>query len=430
MPGPDAAPAARRGAERGGALRAHCIAPGQNRCRRGTGPERDRLLLIAPLRLCQTVPSGAACGTGHARGRDRGREDGDGMAGRPDRPQGWRLTWSRFGWAAVASLALHAAAGAGIALGLAWRAAPPAALPDAAVSLVWQDAQEASQPVPASPTLLPAPPAPAEPAPLAPQPAEGLEPEDALATIADAMMPPPPLSSAPLALAPLASPPMPSPPMPSPPMPSPPMPSPGLVPPAAPPPAEAPSQIAALPIPLLPAPPPMAAEAGPETEEMLPLPPPEPPAAPQRSPAARGTEPHRSEPHRSEPRLAEPRPTEARPPRQPQPAALATPAPAAPTSPAAIPVLTGAPRFRRPPAPPRYPEQARDAGIEGTALLRLRVAADGTTRDIRLLRSTGNRELDAAAEAAARRWEIAPALENGRPIEAWVDIPVRFRIDD
>ena len=425
MPGPDAAPAARRGAERGGALWAHCIAPGQNRCRRGTGPERDRLLPIAPLRLCQTFPSGAACGTGYARSQDRGREDGDGMAGRPDRPQGWRLTWSRFGWAAVASLALHAAAGAGIALGLAWRAAPPAALPEAAVSLVWQDAPEASQPAPASPTLLPASPAPAEPTPLAPQPAEGLEPEDALATMADAMMPPPPLSLGPLSSASPASASLASAPMPSP----------SLVPPAESPPAEAPSQVAALPIPPLPAPPPMAAEAGPETEEMLPLPPPEPPAAPQRSPPARSTEPHRSEPHRSEPhrsepRPAEPRPTEARPPRQPQPAALATPAPAAPASPAAIPVLTGAPRFRRPPAPPRYPEQARDAGIEGTALLRLRVAADGTTRDIRLLRSTGNRELDAAAEAAARRWEIAPALENGRPIEAWVDIPVRFRIDD
>ncbi|MEN0075985.1 MAG: energy transducer TonB, partial [Paracraurococcus sp.] len=111
----------------------------------------------------------------------------------------------------------------------------------------------------------------------------------------------------------------------------------------------------------------------------------------------------------------------------------ATPAPAAPASPAApaaSPVLAGAARFRRPPAPPHYPEQARDAGIEGTALLRLRIAADGTTREIRLLRSSGNRELDAAAEAAARRWEIAPALENGRPIEAWVDVPVRFRIDD
>ena len=72
----------------------------------------------------------------------------------------------------------------------------------------------------------------------------------------------------------------------------------------------------------------------------------------------------------------------------------------------------------------------REAGIEGTALLRLRVAADGTTQEIRLLRSAGHRLLDEAAEAAARRWEIAPALRNGLPIEAWVEVPVRFRLDE
>ena len=92
--------------------------------------------------------------------------------------------------------------------------------------------------------------------------------------------------------------------------------------------------------------------------------------------------------------------------------------------------VTGAPRFRRPPAPPAYPDRAREAGIEGTALLRLRVSADGTTQEIRLLRSAGNRMLDEAAHAAARRWEIAPALQGGRAIEAWVEVPVRFRLDE
>ena len=72
----------------------------------------------------------------------------------------------------------------------------------------------------------------------------------------------------------------------------------------------------------------------------------------------------------------------------------------------------------------------REAGNEGTAVLRLRVAADGTTQEIRLLRSAGHRMLDEAAEAAARRWEIASALRNGQPIEAWVEVPVRFRLDE
>ncbi|WP_200305798.1 energy transducer TonB, partial [Paracraurococcus ruber] len=98
--------------------------------------------------------------------------------------------------------------------------------------------------------------------------------------------------------------------------------------------------------------------------------------------------------------------------------------------PAAIPILGGLPRFRRPPAPPDYPLRAREAGIEGTALLRLRIAGDGTLQEVRLLRSAGNRWLDEAAQAAARRWEIAPTLRDGRPIEAWVEVPVRFRLEE
>jgi protein TonB len=110
------------------------------------------------------------------------------------------------------------------------------------------------------------------------------------------------------------------------------------------------------------------------------------------------------------------------------PAAGATPAPGL-TDLAAAPLLTGAPRFRRPPTPPDYPARAREHGEEGVATLRLLVDAEGTTRDIRLYRSAGNRLLDEAALAAARRWEVAPAVIAGRPTAGWVEIPVRFRLE-
>ena len=61
--------------------------------------------------------------------------------------------------------------------------------------------------------------------------------------------------------------------------------------------------------------------------------------------------------------------------------------------------------------------------------LRLLVGADGATREVRLHRSSGNRLLDEAALAAARRWETEPASVGGQRADAWVEVPVRFRLD-
>ena len=93
------------------------------------------------------------------------------------------------------------------------------------------------------------------------------------------------------------------------------------------------------------------------------------------------------------------------------------------------PLVGGPPRFRRPPSPPDYPAQARDRGDEGAVGLRLLVGADGATREVRVHRSSGNRLLDEAALAAARRWEVEPASVGGRLAEAWFEVPVRFRLD-
>lgn len=274
----------------------------------------------------------------------------------------------------MGSVALHAAAAALTVTALAWRTAPaPAGAPPSVQMLFLprlETAPEARAPE--------APPSAAMPegAVLGPM-TEGVEPEDALATQVGSL--PTSGAVAPAGLAPL------------------PIPAPEVAElPADPtalfaPPAGRP-QIASLSLP----PPPAATQAA-----ELPLPPPLPPAPPRKrvvaAPAAAMVQPAVSAP---------------------------------PVADATIPLLSGAPRFRRPPAPPIYPAPARDAGIEGTAMLRLRIAADGTLRDIRLHHSAGHRLLDEAAQAAARRWEIAPALRNGQPIEAWVEVPVRFRLDD
>ena len=112
------------------------------------------------------------------------------------------------------------------------------------------------------------------------------------------------------------------------------------------------------------------------------------------------------------------------------PAAHATAIPvAAAPNPGPPPLVTQA-RYRHPPTPPAYPPRAASLRMAGTALIRALVGPDGMTREVRLHRSSGFGELDHAALAAVRGWAFAAATEGGRPIEAWVEVPVRFRLDD
>lgn len=77
---------------------------------------------------------------------------------------------------------------------------------------------------------------------------------------------------------------------------------------------------------------------------------------------------------------------------------------------------------------PRYPASARVRGIEGETVLRVLVAADGQVRSVSVAASSGHRELDQAALAAVRTWRFQPAIEQGRTVAAWVQVPVVFRL--
>lgn len=77
---------------------------------------------------------------------------------------------------------------------------------------------------------------------------------------------------------------------------------------------------------------------------------------------------------------------------------------------------------------PRYPESARRAGIEGTALLKLLVLADGGVASVTIARSAGHADLDHAAVQAIRRWRFEPARRDHLAVTAWVMLPVEFRL--
>jgi len=84
-----------------------------------------------------------------------------------------------------------------------------------------------------------------------------------------------------------------------------------------------------------------------------------------------------------------------------------------------------------PPSPlhntePRYPAEARRRGWVGSVLLVARVAPDGACVSARVMESSGHRCLDEAALEAVRRWTFAPAVRDGAPVEAEVEVPVNF----
>ena len=92
------------------------------------------------------------------------------------------------------------------------------------------------------------------------------------------------------------------------------------------------------------------------------------------------------------------------------------------------PLLIANPRFRAPPGPPLYPALAREQGVEGEVMVRVRLDRAGNAEEVLLQASSGHAMLDRAALAAVRRWAFEPGRRNGEAVPAWVQIPVRFAL--
>jgi protein TonB len=77
---------------------------------------------------------------------------------------------------------------------------------------------------------------------------------------------------------------------------------------------------------------------------------------------------------------------------------------------------------------PAYPHLARARGHEGTALILVLVSARGLPVEVRLKQSSGSNLLDRSALEAVQGWRFVPAQENGKPVAAWLVIPVMFSL--
>jgi len=111
----------------------------------------------------------------------------------------------------------------------------------------------------------------------------------------------------------------------------------------------------------------------------------------------------------------------------PAPVSTPSPAPAAPQP--ARPVSAGdlsASMLHAP--PPRYPRESRRLREQGTVVLELLLATDGTVQDIRVLRSSGHRRLDDAARDAVRRWRWSPTTHNGVAVQVRGTVEIPFML--
>lgn len=75
---------------------------------------------------------------------------------------------------------------------------------------------------------------------------------------------------------------------------------------------------------------------------------------------------------------------------------------------------------------PQYPELAREAGVEGTVLIRVLVGEDGFVKDSIIIQSVPM--LDDAAAGAAQTAVFKPALQKDKPVAVWMVIPVEFQL--
>ncbi|HKJ70016.1 MAG TPA: M56 family metallopeptidase, partial [bacterium] len=77
----------------------------------------------------------------------------------------------------------------------------------------------------------------------------------------------------------------------------------------------------------------------------------------------------------------------------------------------------------------QYPEVAKQAGVEGTVIVRTFIDKTGTVGEIKVIKGVPKTGLNDAAVEAVRQTRWTPATQNGTPVGIWYSIPIAFRLD-
>jgi protein TonB len=78
---------------------------------------------------------------------------------------------------------------------------------------------------------------------------------------------------------------------------------------------------------------------------------------------------------------------------------------------------------------PIYPYDLRRTGMSGSVLIQFVVTAEGTVTNARAIRSTHQRFEEAALQAV-RRWRGRPGIKDGVPVNAVMQVPITFNLEN
>ena len=78
---------------------------------------------------------------------------------------------------------------------------------------------------------------------------------------------------------------------------------------------------------------------------------------------------------------------------------------------------------------PEYPPESLRLGEQGVVRLRFHYDPDGNPIRAEVLRSSGSRRLDQVTIDALMRCQVKPGLEDGRPVESYIDLDYTWKIE-
>ena len=79
---------------------------------------------------------------------------------------------------------------------------------------------------------------------------------------------------------------------------------------------------------------------------------------------------------------------------------------------------------------PQWPREALIEGIEGYVVVEVTIGADGSVKDVRIIRSEPRRMFDRNVIRAVLKWKFKPRIINGVPVERKAIQMLEFTLDD
>lgn len=76
--------------------------------------------------------------------------------------------------------------------------------------------------------------------------------------------------------------------------------------------------------------------------------------------------------------------------------------------------------------PPDYPLELACRNVAGTATLGVTVGVAGMPTEVKVLRGSGNAQLDRSALERVKTWKFKPATRGGQPHAQTIQVPVTF----